>query len=45
MHRYSLDRQQALARLHRLAAEQQLGLRAQAERIVAAVEELARGAL
>jgi len=43
MHRYSLPRQQALERLHRQAAEQQLTPQAQAERLLAAVEELSRG--
>jgi two-component system, response regulator PdtaR len=42
MHRHGLTRQAAAERLQRLAAEQGLGLRAQAERLVAAVEELAR---
>lgn len=42
MHRYSLDRRQALARLHKLAADQQLSPAQQAERIVGAVEELSR---
>lgn len=45
MHRYSLSRQAALARLQKQAREQGLALHAQAERLVAAVEELARGAL
>lgn len=44
MHRYSLPRDKAWARLQRLAAEQGLGVEQQAERLVAAVEELARGA-
>ena len=42
MHRYSLSRQAAAQRLRRLAAEQQLSLAAQAERLLLAVEELAR---
>lgn len=42
MHRHGATRQQARQRLERLAAEQGLSLAAQAERIVAAVEELAR---
>lgn len=42
MHRHGLTRQAAAERLQRLAAEQGLGVRAQAERLVAAVEELAR---
>ena len=42
MHRFSLSRQDALARLQRLADEQQHSLHAQAERLLAAVEELAR---
>jgi two-component system, response regulator PdtaR len=45
MHRYSLPRDQAWARLQRLATEQNLGVAAQAERLLAAVEELARTAL
>jgi response regulator NasT len=45
MHRYSLPRGEALARLQRLALEQQLPLAAQAERLLGAVEELARSAL
>ena len=44
MHRYSLNRQQAAARLQRLAAEQGLAVAVQAERLVAAVEELSRTA-
>ncbi|HRD86240.1 MAG TPA: response regulator [Rubrivivax sp.] len=44
MHRQSLQRADALARLSRLAVEQGLSLQAQAERTVAAVEELARTA-
>ena len=42
MHRFSLSRQDALARLQRLADEQKHSLHAQAERLLAAVEELAR---
>ncbi|MFY7856621.1 MAG: response regulator [Rubrivivax sp.] len=42
MHRHGLTRKAAAERLQRLAAEQGLGVRAQAERLVAAVEELAR---
>ena len=42
MHRYSLSRVAALERLHRLATEQRLTLVEQAERLVLAVEELAR---
>jgi two-component system, response regulator PdtaR len=44
MHRYSLPRAAAWQRLQRLAAEQKLPLAAQAERLLAAVEELARSA-
>ena len=44
MHRYSLGRGEALARLERLAGEQGLSLEVQAERLVGAVEELARSA-
>lgn len=44
MHRYSLPRTDAWRRLQRQADEQQLSLRAQAERLLAAVEELARSA-
>ena len=44
MHRYSLPRTEAWLRLQRQADEQQLSLRAQAERLLAAVEELARSA-
>ena len=44
MHRYSLNRQQAAARLQRLAAEQGLSVAVQAERLVVAVEELSRTA-
>jgi response regulator NasT len=42
MHRHALLRGQALQRLQRLAAEQGLSLPAQAERLLGAVEELAR---
>lgn len=42
MHRHSLTRTQAFARLQRLAAELSIGAPAQAERLLAAVEELAR---
>lgn len=45
MHRYSLSRNDAWRRLQRLAAEQNLPLADQAERLLAAVEELARSAL
>ena len=45
MHRYSLQRAGALQRLERLAAENHLPLRDQAERLLGAVEELARSAL
>ncbi len=45
MHRYSLPRAQALQRLQRLAEEHQQPLDAQAERLLGAVEELARSAL
>jgi len=45
MHRYSLPREGAWQRLQRLAADQQLSVSAQAERLLAAVEELARSAL
>ena len=44
MHRHSLARADALHRLQRLAADQALSLQAQAERLLAAVEELARSA-
>ena len=43
MHRYSLQRGQALARLHKLAADEQRGLTDQAGRLIEAVELLARG--
>ena len=42
MHRYSLQRAAALQRLQRLADDQNLSMRTQAERLLAAVEELAR---
>ena len=42
MHRFSLSRQDALKRLQKLADEQKNLLPAQAERLLAAVEELAR---
>ena len=42
MHRYSLPRAEAWRRLQRLAEEQKLPLQGQAERLLAAVEELAR---
>jgi len=45
MHRYSLSREGAWQRLQRLAADQQLSVSAQAERLLVAVEELARSAL
>ena len=44
MHRYSLSRAEALARLERLALEQNIKLATQAERLVLALEELARTA-
>jgi len=44
MHRYSLPRDKAWARVQRLAAEQGISVAQQAERLVLAVEELARGA-
>jgi response regulator NasT len=44
MHRYSLPRDKAWQRVQRLAREQGLSVRQQAERLVAAVEEVARGA-
>jgi len=43
MHRYSLQRAQALERLHKLAADEGRSLADQAERLVEAVELLARG--
>lgn len=42
MHRHSLPRREALARLQRMAAEQGLSAAGQAERLLAALEELAR---
>jgi response regulator NasT len=42
MHRHSLNRVAARQRLERMATEQGLGVLGQAERLVAAVEELAR---
>jgi response regulator NasT len=42
MHRYSLPRREALERLHRMAATDGLLVRAQAERLLDAVELLAR---
>ena len=45
MHRHSLSRLQAWQRLQRLAAGQSQSPAAQAERLLAAVEELARSAL
>ena len=42
MHRYSLQRGQALARLQKLAADEQRSLADQAGRLVDAVELLAR---
>jgi response regulator NasT len=44
MHRYSLPRDKAWQRVQRLAREQGLTVAQQAERLVQAVEELARGA-
>jgi two-component system, response regulator PdtaR len=44
MHRYSLLRPAAWQRLQRLAGEQQISVAAQAERLLLAVEELARSA-
>ncbi len=44
MHRHSLLRAEALRRLERMAREQQQPLAAQAERLLAAIEELARSA-
>ncbi|MBK6470270.1 MAG: response regulator [Betaproteobacteria bacterium] len=45
MHRYSLPRAEAWARLQRLAVDQKLDVASQAERLLGAVEELARSAL
>jgi response regulator NasT len=42
MHRHSLNRRDAWQRLQRLAGEQGQPVMAQAERLLAAVEELAR---
>jgi two-component system, response regulator PdtaR len=44
MHRYSLSRQVAWQRLQKLAADQQITLAVQAERLLLAMEELARSA-
>ncbi|MBK9364185.1 MAG: response regulator [Rubrivivax sp.] len=44
MHRYSLPRERAWQRIQRLAQEQGLSVEQQAERLLQAVEELARGA-
>jgi len=44
MHRYSLPRPAAWQRLQRLAGEQQISVAVQAERLLLAVEELARSA-
>jgi response regulator NasT len=44
MHRYSLSRERAWQRLQRLARDQGLSVEQQADRLVGAVEELARGA-
>jgi response regulator NasT len=44
MHRHSLLRAQAWQRLQKLATEQGLSLPAQAERLLGAIEELARTA-
>lgn len=44
MHRYSLTRDRAWQRIQRLARDQGLSVEQQAERLVSAVEELARGA-
>ena len=41
MHRFSLDRPEALARLRKLAAAEKRSVAAQAQRVVLAVEELA----
>jgi response regulator NasT len=45
MHRHSLSRGDAWRRLQKLAAEQKLSLQSQAERLLGAVEELARTAI
>jgi hypothetical protein len=42
MHRHSITRADARTRLQRMAGEQGLSERAQAERLLAALEELAR---
>jgi response regulator NasT len=42
MHRYSLSRREALDRLHRMAATDGLLVKAQADRLLDAVELLAR---
>ena len=42
MHRYSLDRAEAFTRLHRLAAAEDRAVAEQAERLLEAVELLAR---
>jgi response regulator NasT len=42
MHRYSLSRREALQRLHRMAAADGLLVKAEAERLLDAVELLAR---
>jgi response regulator NasT len=42
MHRHSLARHDALARLHKLATDQRVSVAQQAERLLGAVEELAR---
>jgi response regulator NasT len=44
MHRYSLPRDRAWQRVQRLARDQGLSVEQQADRLVNAVEELARGA-
>jgi two-component system, response regulator PdtaR len=44
MHRYSLPRDRAWQRVQRLARDQGLSVEQQADRLVSAVEELARGA-
>ena len=45
MHRHSLPRAEAWRRLHKLAEDQRLTPQAQAERLLAAVEELARSSV
>lgn len=45
MHRYSLSRADAWARLQRLAGDQKQSVAAQAERLLGAIEELARSAV